>query len=170
MSFKALLKKPLYKGCWCWQTVLDDTCKIIELFISNYLWWKDANLMQDTSNPAFWDRKIPIWCRTHQIELFGKERCQSDAGHIKSNLLGWKDANLMQDTSNPAFWKRKMPIWCRTHQIKLFGIERCQSDAGHIKSSFLEKKDANLMQDTSNRERCQSDTGYIITWWKPLRG
>ena len=43
---------------------------------SRFLGQKDANTMQDTSNRAFWDRKMPMSCRIHQIELFGVERCQ----------------------------------------------------------------------------------------------
>ena len=48
--------------------------------------------MEDTSNRAFWDRKMQMSCRIHQIELFGVERCQfagwqSDKGYIIS-LLG----------------------------------------------------------------------------------
>ena len=43
---------------------------------SRFLGQKDANTMQDTSNRAFWDRKMPMSCRINQIELFGVERCQ----------------------------------------------------------------------------------------------
>ena len=76
-----------------------ERCQSAGYIKSSLLGQKDANL-QDTSNRAFWDRKMPI-CRIHQIEPFGTERCQS-VGYIKSSFFGWKDANL-QDTSNRAF-------------------------------------------------------------------